>query len=120
VVRVVLGAGLGYLGAMRLGIGVAGLTLGSGVAGWVEFLLLRRTLNQRIGSTGLPAGLVVRLWGAAVVAAGAGWAVKLVVGLDSPIPDAAAILGVYGVVYFGLTYAFAVDECRRLLERVRR
>ncbi|HEY2012388.1 MAG TPA: murein biosynthesis integral membrane protein MurJ, partial [Bryobacteraceae bacterium] len=77
VVRVALTAGLGYLCAIPLppwlGIeprwGVAGLTASAGVAGWVEFALLRRTLNRRIGSTGLPATLVARLWGSAAVAA---------------------------------------------------
>ena len=38
--------------------GAAGLTASAGVAGWVEFLLLRRGLNRRIGRTGHPAGAV--------------------------------------------------------------
>ena len=37
--------------------GVRGLTASAGIAGWVEFALLRRTLNRRIGVTGLHAGL---------------------------------------------------------------
>ena len=49
--------------------GVAGLTASAGVAGWVEFTLLRRALNRRIGSTGLPVSLTVRLWGSAAAAA---------------------------------------------------
>jgi putative peptidoglycan lipid II flippase len=117
VVRVALGAGLAYLCAMRFGLGPAGLTVGSGVAGWIEFTLLRRNLNRRIGSTGVPLGLSARLWSAAMVAAGAGWAVKVGVGLDAPIPDAAVILGVYGLVYFGLTYLLGVEECRRMVGR---
>ena len=61
-------AALGYLcaipGPRWLGIdprwGVAGLTASAGVAGWVEFTLLRRGLNRRIGPTGVPAPLVAR------------------------------------------------------------
>jgi hypothetical protein len=34
--------------------------------------------------------------------------VKLALGLDQPIIDAAAILGVYGAVYLGLTYLLGV------------
>ena len=34
---------------------MAGLTASAGVAGWVEFALLRSALNRRIGVTGLPA-----------------------------------------------------------------
>ena len=108
VIRVAVGAALGYLCARPLGWGAPGLTLASGVAGWIEFTLLRRTLNQRIGSTGLPIGYSAKLWGAAAVAAGAGWAAKLAVGVDAPILDAAAILAAYGVVYLGLTYLLGV------------
>ena len=53
---------LGYLFAIPLprwlGIpriwGAAGLTMSAGLAGWVEMLMLRHTLNGRIGRTGLP------------------------------------------------------------------
>jgi putative peptidoglycan lipid II flippase len=125
-VRVVLTTGLGYLFAIPLpgwiGIdpqwGVAGLTASAGIAGWVEFTLLRRSLNRRIGPSGLPATLVARLWASAAVAAGAAWSVKAAIGLRRPVTaHAAAILAVYGVIYFGLTYALGVDECRRLLRR---
>ena len=121
IVRVILTTGLGYLCALPLGWGVPGLTASAGVAGWVEFTLLRRSLNRRIGATGLPVSLVVRLWASAAVAAAAGWGVKLAVGMGRPVYlHAAAILGVYGMVYFGLTYALGIDECRRLLGRFSR
>jgi putative peptidoglycan lipid II flippase len=126
IVRVILTTGLGYLCAIPLpkwiGIdprwGVAGLTASAGMAGWVEFTLLRRSLNRRIGSTGLPASLVARLWTSAAIAAAAAWMAKATIGLGRPVYlHAAAILAVYGVIYFGLTYALGVDECRRLLRR---
>jgi putative peptidoglycan lipid II flippase len=118
IIRVILTAGLGYLAAFPLGMGVPGLTGSAGVAAWVEFTLLRRSLNLRIGHTGVPAGVVVRLWEAAIVAAHAAWGVKLLIGLERPILAAIAILGVYGTVYFGLTYVLGVEESRRLLRRV--
>ena len=79
VVRVLLTTVLGYLCAIPLpgwlGIaprwGAAGLTASAGVAGWVEFWLLRRTLNRRIGPTGLPRSLVAKLWAAAAAGAAA-------------------------------------------------
>ena len=66
IVRVALTTVLGYLFAIPLprllGIapawGAAGLTASAGIAGWVEMLLLRATLNARIGRTGLPAAYV--------------------------------------------------------------
>lgn len=124
-VRVSLTTALGYLGAILLlrwiGIdarwGMAGLTASAGVAGWVEFALLRRTLNGRIGCTGLPAAATARLWIAAALAASAGWAVKLALGRHGPISSAAAILGAYGVVYFAAAYLLRVEECRLALKR---
>jgi len=124
-VRVSLTTVLGYLCAILLprwlGIdarwGMAGLTASAGVAGWVEFVLLRRTLNRRIGRTGLPTSLTAKLWISAAVAASIGWAVKFVIGRHGPILNAAAILGAYGIVYFGVTYLLRVDECRTTLKR---
>jgi putative peptidoglycan lipid II flippase len=89
VVRVVLTTGLGYLAAIPLprwlgidpGWGVAGLTSTAGVAGWVEFMLLRRAVNRRIGATGLPVSLSAKLWTSAAVAAAAGWGVKIAYGV---------------------------------------
>src|SRR6185436_16442973 len=77
-VRVTLTTVAGYIFAIPLprwlGIpaiwGAAGLTASAGLAGWVEMLLLRRTLNRRIGRTGLPADYVAKLWTAAVAGAG--------------------------------------------------
>ena len=128
VIRVVLTTGLGYLCALPLphwiGVearwGAAGLTASAGVAGWVEFVLLRRTLNRRIGQTGLPAALVARLWASAAVAAAAGWGVKLAVGIGHPILYGAAILGVYGACYFGVAYLLRVEECAGVLRRLAR
>src|ERR1044071_7839939 len=80
-IRVGLTIGLGYFAAIHLpGLlgmspawGAAGLTASAGVAGWVEFLLLRRGLDRRIGVTRLPAEFVARLWTPALAAAAAAW-----------------------------------------------
>src|SRR5262249_28162798 len=85
-IRVALTTVLGYLCAMplprALGIagiwGAAGLTSSAGVAGWVEMLMLRHTLNRRIGPTGLPVSYTAKLWGSAVVAGAGAFALKLV------------------------------------------
>ena len=61
VLRVALTLALGYLCALPLppllGIdrrwGVAGLTLSAGIAGWIEFVLLRSSLQKRIGKRSL-------------------------------------------------------------------
>lgn len=127
VVRVVLTTALGYLFALPLPrwlgvdprLGAAGLTASAGIAGWVEFILLRRQLNRRIGSTGLPVPVGARLWGAALAAAAAAWGVKLAVGNQVPIVVAAATLLPYGIVYLGGTYLMGVGSIRQFLGRGR-
>jgi putative peptidoglycan lipid II flippase len=126
VLRVILTTILGYLCAIPLppllGIaprwGVAGLTISAGISSWVEFTLLRRTLNQRIGRTGLPVDYLVRLWAAALLAALAGWAVKHFFGHHSPILLAILVLGPYGVVYFGTTLALGLAEAHGIFGRL--
>ncbi len=124
-IRVAFTIGLGYVCAIPLpgwlGLearwGAAGLTASAGVAGWIEFALLRRTLNMRIGDTGLPPALLARLWGAAGIAAGVAWIVKWGLGTSAPIAGV-VILAVYGSVYFLITYAMGVDECVGMLKRL--
>jgi len=126
-VRVVLTTGLGYLCAVPLphwiGIdpkwGVAGLTASAGVAGWVEFTLLRRTLNARIGRTGLPASLVARLWLAAVTGATAAWGVKLALGPRHPLSFGLVVIATYGIVYIAAAWLLRVEECSALVRRLK-
>jgi putative peptidoglycan lipid II flippase len=122
-VRVVLTTVLGYLCAIPLprllGVpavwGAAGLTASAGVAGWVEMLMLRRTLNGRIGRTGLPSGYVARLWTAALAGAAAGWAVKTALPALHPALAAVAILGSFGLIFVAATLALRVPEARSAL-----
>jgi putative peptidoglycan lipid II flippase len=125
VIRVTLTTVLGYLFAIplppALGIdpkwGVAGLTASAGIAGWIEFALLRRSLNRRIGKTGLALGYVSKLWLAAAVGAAVGWGIKLGIGSHHPIILALLVLVPYGLVYFALTAALRVPELNSVLGR---
>jgi putative peptidoglycan lipid II flippase len=128
IIRVILTTGLGYLCAIPLppllGIdqrwGVAGLTASAGVAGWVEFVLLRRSLNRRIGWTGLPFSFITKLWIGALLSAGAAWGIKLLVGQRHPAIIAALVLVPYGLIYFGITYAMKLPEAQSLVGRFTR
>lgn len=107
VIRVMLTTVLGYLCSRplpaMLGVdlkwGAAGLTASAGVSGWIEFLLLRRALTQRIGAAHLGVAWVARLWGAAIVAAGIAWAIRLHWPMHDPRLAAAATLLPFGAVY---------------------
>ena len=126
VIRVVLTTGLGYLSAIPLphiiGIdpkwGAAGLTASAGVAGWIEFALLRRKLNQRIGRTGLPASYIAKLWAAALAGAFVGWGIKIILPALHPIIIAGFVLVPYGLIYFAITALMRVGESKTVVVRI--
>ena len=110
VLRLVAVTTLGYLCAIvvppALGIaphwGAAGLTGSAGVAGWMEFALLRRSINRRIGPTGLPRAHAARLWLAAIVAGACAFAVRRMLPSFGPIVAGAIVLPLFGTLYLGL------------------
>jgi putative peptidoglycan lipid II flippase len=126
ILRVVLTTALGYLCAIplphMLGVearwGVAGLTISAGVASWVEFTLLRRTLKRRIGRTGLPKDYLAKLWVSALLAAAIGWAIHHYFVHHSAILAAVVVLGPYGLIYFAMTAALQLPESQSLFARV--
>ena len=127
-IRVALTSVLGYLCALPLprwlGInphwGAAGLTASAGIAGWIEFTLLRSRLNARIGPTGAALPFVLTLWGCAAIAVGAGWGVRLLVAGRNHFLGGVAVLATYGVVYVAATIVARIPEARALLARVKR
>ncbi|MEO8140866.1 MAG: murein biosynthesis integral membrane protein MurJ [Gemmatimonadota bacterium] len=126
ILRVFLTTLLGYLCAVPLppllGLdpkwGVAGLTASAGIAGWLEFFLLRQGLNRRIGATGLPVLLLSGLWAAALAGAAAGYAAGQWITFVHPWARAALILAPFGMVYLGLTMAAGVREARAIGARL--
>lgn len=130
VVRVALTSILGLIFALFLpkwlGIepkwGVAGLTTSAGLAGWVEFALLRRGLSQRIGNVSLDAGFTVKLWLVAFVAGLLAFLPKFALGVHHPILLACVVVPIYGAVYFAGTVYLRINEAessiRMLLRRL--
>jgi putative peptidoglycan lipid II flippase len=128
VVRVVLTVVLGYLFALPLprllGIdrhwGVAGLTLSAGLAGWLEFLLLRRALQARIGEVVASVSRVARLWMGALVAAAVAYGVKRVLPFHRAELVGLVVLSTFGLGYLGCTRLLGVappGSLSRLLGR---
>ena len=129
VLRVGLGSVLGYFCSIHLPgllglnsrLGAAGITVASGLAGWVEFLLLRNSLNKRIGRTGLSLSYSTKLWIAALLGAGLGWGLKvLVVPGWHPIPLALVVLGAYGTCYFAVSFLLGVPQAQTIIRRILR
>jgi putative peptidoglycan lipid II flippase len=125
VLHVALAVVLGYLTAVyvppMLGVemrwGAVGLTASAGVAGWIEFLLLRRKLNARIGRTAVHASYLLKLFAAAAACAALGWGLKLLSAPLHPIFFAATVLLPYGLLYFAATTLLKVPEARAVVNR---
>jgi putative peptidoglycan lipid II flippase len=127
-IRVALTLGLGYVAALLLpgwlGIspkwGVAGLTASAGIAGWLEFWLLRRSMNRRIGATGVPLGRVAVLWLAALGAALPAIAVKIAMGVGHPVYLALISLPLFAFAYLFFTSRARVPEAAEFRDRISR
>lgn len=126
-VRIALVIGLGLLIAFKgpalfhvdIKWGTVGLTLSAGIAGWVEFALLRRALRRRISDFNVPPGFLFKCWAAAIVAAalatGLRWALPESLGLIRYL----TILFVFGSLYLAGAVAvgtITVTELRRRLK----
>ncbi len=128
IVRVALTGVLGYLFAYPLpallGLpawtGVAGLTASAGIAGWVEFYLLRRSISRRIGRTGTPIGQLAQLWGAGIVAGMASFVVQRVLHADHPFVGGVAAMSTFALIYGVATVALGVPQARQISSRVLR
>jgi putative peptidoglycan lipid II flippase len=127
-IRVSLTLVLGYLFALPLppllGVdrrwGVAGLTLSAGIAGWIEFLLLRRALHRDIGVVEYSVPRVLKLWLAAIVAAVIGIGIKRVLPFHRPLLVGPAVLIPYGAIYLGLTQMMGISTVGGLMRRFTR
>lgn len=126
-VHVFIVVALGYVAAIvlppALGInplwGTAGLTASASVAGWIELGLLKRSLDSRIGATGIPWVLSVKLWSAAIGAGIVAWIVRLTSPALHPIANAVVILLPFGSAFLLLALVTGIPEARALLNRLR-
>jgi putative peptidoglycan lipid II flippase len=127
IVRVFLTVVLGYLSAFPIPKllhfdprwGLAGLPASAGVAGWIEFLLLRSSLRRRVGSFSVPGILLLRLWSAAALSAVLAYPLKPWLS-GHPLLSGAVILPLYGLLYFGTTLLLRVQEAHALVGRLTR
>jgi putative peptidoglycan lipid II flippase len=111
IIRVALTLSLGYVCALPLprllGLdqrwGAAGLTVSAGIAGWVEFMLLRRGLQKVVGAVPSGRSRILRLWAVALVAALAGYGLKVVLPFHQPLLVGPCVLIPYAALYLGVT-----------------
>ena len=127
IVRVVLTVVLGYLSAFPMpkllhldpSWGLAGVPASAGVAGWIEYLLLRGSLRSRTGAFSVPGALLQRLWGAAALSAALAYPLKPWLN-GQPLVSGIVILPFYGLLYLGATLLLRVQEAKAIIARFRR
>jgi putative peptidoglycan lipid II flippase len=103
--------------------GCVGITLASGTAGWIEYHLLKHTLGKIIGKTGIAFSHLIKLYAAAIIAAGAAAGIKIFLSLLThfhPIINGAMIIALFGVVYFTCALMLKIREANALFARIRR
>jgi putative peptidoglycan lipid II flippase len=135
-IRIVVAVSLGAIAALwlpkQLGIderwGTAGLALSAGIAGWIEFTLLRRALEAKVGPTRPAVSYFAKLWAVAALAGAIAFGVKYGAAgfLDDvaqrwqSVVEAITVLGAFGAVYLAITAAMKVPEAENLIQRLRR
>jgi peptidoglycan biosynthesis protein MviN/MurJ (putative lipid II flippase) len=92
------------------------------MAGWVEFALLRRAVNERIGRTGIPARRLATLWGSAALAAAVALGIHALTPRSHPLLTGMLVIAAYGATYFACTWLAgipdAVDNAARVTRRL--
>jgi putative peptidoglycan lipid II flippase len=128
-VRVALTAGLGWFLAFPMPgwlglparLGLVGLTASAGMAAWLEFSLLRATMNRRIGRTGIPLLYTAKLWSIAIAAALLSLGIKYwVTSGMSPLISGIIILLFYGSAYFAGAVVLRIPGAMQLLGILRK
>jgi putative peptidoglycan lipid II flippase len=99
--------------------GLAGLPASAGVAGWLEFLLLRHALRRRIGPFSIPGTLLFHLWSIALISAALAYPLKFLVA-GHPLVAGIVVLPCYGLLYLAGTRYLRIPEVEALLGRLRR
>ena len=105
-------------------LGVVGITAASAFAAWIEFILLRRGIRNRIGAGEPQTAHLLKIWTAALWGGATGLAVHLYVAgaiarlLPFPlIVHAALVGGAFGVMYLAAGYVMRVPEVTATLGR---
>lgn len=128
IVRIVLTTVLGVVFAFQMPgwlgldpkLGAAGLTASAGIAGWVEFILLRRGLTRRIGRTGLSVRYVSLLWVAGLGAAALASVGRLLIPTSRPLALAAVSLTTFGAAYLVFGAGLRIPEATMIASKLRR
>ncbi|MBK9264698.1 MAG: murein biosynthesis integral membrane protein MurJ [Polyangiaceae bacterium] len=132
IIRVALTTALGYVAGVRLprylgfdmSWSIACITVTSSVAGWIELLMLRNRMNDRIGRSWIPWSFLWRISLAALVASAIAVGVRILLDLWMPwFPPFLAVVpifGCFGTTYLGAAVLLRIPEATSAMNRVTR
>ncbi len=95
------------------------LGMGSGVAGYLEFFLIKRSLAVKIGNLKNPDSKLLPIWSIAIFSAGMTYFIKKIIPFG-PIPKGICTLSLFGSLYLILTYRFQIEESRVFVQSILR
>jgi putative peptidoglycan lipid II flippase len=108
-------------------LGVIGISAASGLAAWIEFILLRRGIRNRVGSGESKTSFMLKLWVAAIAGGAAAVAADTyaIRDLAARLPlryivEAMLVSGIFGIIYFAVAFALRVPEVTATLSRLKR
>jgi putative peptidoglycan lipid II flippase len=127
-VRVLVGGIIGWMVALplreRFGwpphLAAAGLTASAGTVAWLEFVLLSRALQRRIGRIDPSWSTEAKILFAGILAGAAGFAANRTLPIEQPIMKGTVVVGVFGAIYFGAGLLLGLDQVKSLLRRLKR
>ncbi len=102
--------------------GAFGLTASAGFAAWIEFLLLRRWLDRKIGKVPIPARLGFGALGAALIAGAVGYGASRLARevTHHTWPISLVAIAAFGIMYLGIMTAAKVPEAGDLVRKILR
>jgi putative peptidoglycan lipid II flippase len=115
-----------HVGGSTNALGGIALTATAGLAGWIEFALLRRALQKRVGAILFPMGFQIRLWTAAIVAGVPAAFLAFFIRpriTALPLPNitlALIVSSIFGLIYLSVATLLGVPEVKGLMARLRR
>lgn len=124
--RVALTALLGYLAvfplrsffALNVIYCTALLTASAGIAGWIEFLLFRRSLSVYLKKFRLDGRTITVFWGISLLSAALAYGIKSFLPSLPAVVRGIIVLGAYGVFYLGGTLAAKIPEAAETLAKI--
>jgi putative peptidoglycan lipid II flippase len=94
--------------------------MSAGMAGWMEFALLRASMNRRIGRTGLQAAFMAKLWILALGSSALAFTLKMQLQNLHPVLSGSLVLSLFGLLYIAGTILLKIPEATQLFHAVTR